>query len=96
MNAMKYGLADESSMAMTPVIRALVRNLQLVLSSHDETTDAEYRSNAPDRLDLSDYQKRMGWIKSAAMQYHRLMQTQPTFMHAELKSIQSWADTPDS
>lgn len=51
MNAMKYGLADESSMAMTPVIRALVPNLQLVLASHDETTDAEYRSNAPDRLD---------------------------------------------
>lgn len=95
MNAMKYGLSDGSEMSAAPIVRALMPSLQLVLTSDYKTSDIEYRSDAPDRLVLQDYQKRMEWITNAAKKYHGLMQKKRTIMLNHLKIIQGWDETPD-
>ena len=82
----KYGLSEGSG-PLVPFVHLLVPGLQLVLTSDYETDNAKYRSDAPDRLDLGDYQKRMGWITEAANKYHYLMQHNQTFMLTELKKI---------
>ena len=95
MNAMKSGASDGSVIALAPVVRALVPGLQLVLTPDDTTDDIEFRSDAPDRLVLEDYQKRMDWITDAAKKYHRLMQTKPNIMLGYLEVIKSWSDLAD-
>lgn len=90
----RSGLYDGSD-ALAATTRALVPSLQLVLTSDYKTNNVEYRSDAPDRLDLADYQKRMGWIKDAARKYDGLMLTRPLFMRKELETIESWLDLPD-
>lgn len=94
-NAMKYGLSDGSEIALSPVIRALVPSLQLVLTSDDTTDNIEFRSDAPDRLVLQDYQKRMDWIGNAAKKFHGLMLRRRGKMIEYLKDIKSWGDKPD-
>ncbi len=71
-------------------------NLQLVLTSEDTTEDPEFKSEAPDRLVLEDYQKRMSWISAAAKKYDDLMQgdKRKTMFHY-LEEIKSWGDLPD-
>jgi len=97
MEAMRYGLSDGSDIALSLLLRALVPNLQLVLTSGDTTDDAEFQSNAPDRLVLQDYQKRMDWIQKAAMKYHGLMQgDRRETMIGYLKDIRNWGDRPDN
>jgi hypothetical protein len=96
MNAMKYGLADDSSLAMIPFVRALVPGLHLVLTSQYKTNDIRYRSNAPDRMVLQNYRKRMDWIQKAADKYDDLMQTEKEFMLGELRAIQNFGDTVGS
>ncbi|WP_175857072.1 DUF2515 family protein [Burkholderia anthina] len=94
-DAMQYGLSDGSDVALSPVIRALVPNLQLVLTAEDNADDVEFKSSAPDRLVLHDYQKRMEWIGDAAKKFHTLMQTKPRVMIGHLESIKGWSDKPD-
>ncbi len=96
MNGMEHGPSDGSETAPALFLRALVPNLQLVLTSEDTTDDPEFKSEAPDRLALEDYQKRMGWINSAAWKYHKLMQgdRRDTMFH-HLEEIKSWCDLPD-
>ncbi|AOK18143.1 hypothetical protein WT26_20355 [Burkholderia cepacia] len=97
MNAMKYGLSDGSEIALSPVIRALVPNLQLVLTSDDKTENIEFRSDARDRLVLEDYQQRMDWIQKAAEKYDELMQGKRRHtMLGYLADIKKWGDRPDA
>lgn len=94
----RYGLSDGSDIAIAPVIRALVPNLELVLTSDDSTDDPDFLSVAPDRMLLEDYQKRMLWINGVARKYHGLMQGHSKqHMLDELGKIAEWeklADTP--
>ncbi|WP_322048629.1 DUF2515 family protein [Paraburkholderia sp. J67] len=95
-NAMHAGQSDGSEVALAPLVRALVPSLQLVLTSDDETDNADFRSDAPDRLVLWDYQKRMDWIQKAADKFHDLMQGEKSgFMMDYLHEIKSWGDKPD-
>ncbi|MDR5744451.1 hypothetical protein QCE73_14940 [Caballeronia sp. LZ029] len=94
---MNYGLsADGADKALIPVIRALVPNLQLVLTSEYKTDDIEFRSDAPDRMVLEDYQQRMSWIVGAATKYHGLMQNQTEKMITYLSAIKSWGGETDT
>ena len=78
------------------MIRALVPNLELVLTSEDDTSDPKFKSVAPDRLVLQDYQKRMLWINSIANKYDGLMQgAYKERMRDELEKIAQWGDLPD-
>ncbi|KVC78079.1 DUF2515 family protein [Burkholderia ubonensis] len=95
MEAMKYGLSDGSELALSPVIRALVPNLQLVLTPDYKTDKIEFKSDAPDRMVLEDYQKRMDWITSAAEKYHNLMKVKKEAMIGYLEVIKGWGDEPD-
>lgn len=96
MDAMGRGMSDGSDIALSPVIRALVPNLQLVLTSDDKTENIEFRSDAPDRLVLEDYQKRMDWIMGAAKKFHGLMQgVRSGVMMNHLTEIKSWGDRPE-
>lgn len=81
--------------ALVVATRAVVPSLHLVLTSDYKTNDIEYRSDAPDRLVLENYRKRMDWIQKAAEKYDGLMQTRLTFMLGELQTIESWLDWPD-
>ncbi|MBN3782926.1 hypothetical protein G3O06_36175 [Burkholderia sp. Ac-20345] len=95
--SMQHGLSDGSEIALAPVIRALVPSLQLVLTSDDKTDSIEFRSDAPDRLVLEDYQKRMDWIQTAATKYDGLMQgPRKQVMLDYLGTIKSWGDRPDT
>ncbi|WP_414630256.1 DUF2515 family protein, partial [Burkholderia cenocepacia] len=70
---------------------ALVPSLQLVLTADDKTDSIEFRSDAPDRLVLEDYQKRMDWIQTAATKYDGLMQgPRRQVMLDYLGTIKSW------
>ncbi|CAL8477935.1 DUF2515 family protein [Caballeronia sp. S22] len=94
---MKYGISAEGAdTALVPVIRALMPNLQLVLTSEYETDDINFRSDAPDRMVLEDYQQRMSWIVGAATKYHGLMQNQTEKMITYLSAIRSWGDETDT
>jgi hypothetical protein len=96
-NRMQYGLSDGSDIALSPVVRALVPSLQLVLTDEDTTNNVVFRSDAPDRLVLQDYQKRMGWIKDAATKYDGLMQGDyRQTMLDYLSNIRNWGDMPDN
>lgn len=81
--------------ALVVATRALVPSLHLVLTSDYKTNDVKFRSDAPDRMPLENYRKRMDWIQKAAEKYDGLMQTQQKFMLGELQIISSWADWPD-
>lgn len=94
MQTIRSGLSDGSD-ALVAVTRALVPGLQLVLTPDRTTDDTEFRSDAPDRLVLEDYQKRMEWITDAAWKYHGLMLTKPKVMLDYLEVIKSWGDLPD-
>ncbi|CAB3726078.1 hypothetical protein LMG24076_05065 [Trinickia soli] len=94
MQTIRSGLSDGSD-ALVAVTRALVPGLQLVLTPDRTTDDTEFRSDAPDRLVLEDYQKRMEWIKEAAKKYHGLMQRKEKIMFDYLEVIKSWGDLPD-
>ncbi|KWF06730.1 hypothetical protein WT55_20065 [Burkholderia pseudomultivorans] len=96
MDAMGRCMSDGSDIALSPVIRALVPNLQLVLTSGDKAENIEFRSDAPDRLVLEDYQKRMDWIMGAAKKFHGLMQgVRRGVMMNHLTEIKSWGDRPE-
>jgi hypothetical protein len=95
MNAMQDGLSDGSDITLSPVIRALVPNLQLVLTSGDKTDNSEFRSDARDRLVLEDYQQRMDWIKNVANKYHKLMREKQQIMLPYLEDIKNWGDMSD-
>jgi hypothetical protein len=98
MDAARHGLSDGSDIAIAPVIRALVPNLELVLASDDGTDNPDFLSVAPDRIVLQDYQKRMLWINGVARKYHGLMQGHwKQHMLTELGKIAEWerlADKP--
>lgn len=95
-DAAQYGASDGSEIVLAPVIRALVPSLQLVLTSEDTTDNAEFRSDAPDRLILEQYRKRMDWIQNAANKFHGLMQgTRRQSMFDYLENIKGWGDRPD-
>jgi len=87
--------AFDSQLAVTRVIRALVPSLQLVLTSGDTTGDAEFRSDAKDRLVLEDYRQRMDWIKNVAGKFDYLMQSKWEIMRGYLEDIKDWGDIPD-
>lgn len=89
---MQYGLSNGSDIALSPVIRALVPGLQLVLTSDYKTENIEFRSDAPDRLVLEDYRQRMAWITDAATKYDDLMRKHTDKMFGFLKEIKSWGD----
>ena len=90
----RSGLSDGPD-ALVVTTRAVVPGLHLVLTSDYKTKDIEYRSDAPDRLVLENYRKRMDWIQKAAEKYHGLMLTQEAFMLGELRTIEGWLDWPD-
>lgn len=97
MNATQDGMSDGSDIAGALVVRALVPNLQLVLTSADTTDNPEFRSEAPDRLVLEDYQKRMNWIQDAAKKYHGLMQgDRRQTMLDYLSNIRDWGDLQEN
>jgi hypothetical protein len=94
--ATETGLSTGDGMALQLVIRAMVPNLQLVLTPDYETDKLEFVSKAPDRLKLEDYQKRMDWIQTAASKYDGLMNGRySSDMRTYLETIKSWGDDPD-
>lgn len=93
MNSMKHGQSDGSEISLAPIVRALVPSLQLILKSDYKSDDPEFRSDAPDRLDLADYQTRMGWITAAADKYHKLMKNKQKIMLDELRKIRNFSNT---
>ncbi len=96
MNGMEHGPSDGSEIALHSFSVLWCQNLQLVLTSEDTTDDPEFKSEAPDRLVLEDYQKRMGWITDAASKYDELMQGgKREIMFRYLEEIKSWGDIPD-
>jgi len=65
-------------------------DLELVFTHQCETDNPLLKSLAPKDTVLESYKSRMAWIVSAAKHFHRLMQTQPDQMEAELKTMASW------
>jgi DNA repair ATPase RecN len=77
-------------------VRALVPNLQLVLTSDDTTENPDFLSVALDRTVLQNYLQRMFWIKGVAKKYHGLMQgAYKQKMQESLATIAQWGDLPD-
>jgi hypothetical protein len=77
-------------------VRALVPNLQLVLTSDDTTENPDFLSVAPDRTILQDYQQRMSWIQAVANKYHRLMRSiRKDRLRDELEKIAEWGNLID-
>ncbi|MBJ9755286.1 MULTISPECIES: DUF2515 family protein [Burkholderia] len=66
---------------------AMIPPLQLSFVSKNETSDMQYRSNAPKDLILEDYPQRMAWIKDTGKLFHFLMQKKREYMLGELKGI---------
>ncbi|WP_321818304.1 MULTISPECIES: hypothetical protein [unclassified Paraburkholderia] len=94
--ATETGLSTGDGMALQLVIRALVPNIQLVLTPDYETDKLGFVSNGPDRLKLEDYQKRMDWIQTAALKYDGLVNGRYSGdMRTYLETIKSWGDDPD-
>jgi hypothetical protein len=53
----------------------------------------EFRLDAPDRLPLDQYRRRMDWIGAVANKYHDLMQgPRKHTMRAFLSEISSWSE----
>ncbi|MEM5453671.1 hypothetical protein VSR69_02275 [Paraburkholderia phytofirmans] len=96
MESSRYFPSDGSDLAGMALIRALVPNLQLVLTSDDTTDDPDFLSVAPDRTVLQDYRQRMFWIKGVAKKYHGLMQgAYKQKMQDSLATIAQWGGLPD-
>lgn len=79
---------------------------QLVFAADCESEKAALKSKAPEGMELEmassleDAQQespktRMGWIGLAALQFHKLMQTDKPHMEGELQKIAAWVDEPD-
>ncbi|MCA7887336.1 hypothetical protein LGM58_29550 [Burkholderia contaminans] len=66
---------------------AMIPPLQLSFTAQNETSDMQYRSNAPKDLILEDYPQRMAWIKDTGKLFHFLMQKKREYMLGELKGI---------
>ncbi|WP_065501334.1 DUF2515 family protein [Burkholderia stabilis] len=79
--------SDKWWAAPARAFHALIPPLQLSFTAQNETSDMQYRSNAPKDLILEDYVPRMAWIKDTGKLFHFLMQKQRTYMLSELKSI---------
>ncbi len=79
--------SDKWWAAPARAFHALIPPLQLSFTAQDETSDMQYRSNAPKELILEDYAQRMAWIKDPGKLFHFLMQKQRTYMQSELKTI---------
>lgn len=69
--------------------------LQLVFSTACEADDPELKSIAPKDMMLEDFKQRFDWIKTAAKQFHGLMQRKASFMEAQLHTMASWVDMND-
>ncbi|NYH20787.1 DUF2515 family protein [Paraburkholderia bryophila] len=69
------------------LFHALIPPLQLSFTAQNETTDMQYRSNAPPDLILEDYGQRMAWIMVTGKLFHSLMQKKNAYMMGELKAI---------
>ncbi|MFM0631121.1 DUF2515 family protein [Paraburkholderia xenovorans] len=96
MESSRYFPSDGSDLAGMALIRALVPNLQLVLTSDDTTDDPDFLSVAPDRTILQDYQQRMSWIQAVANKYHRLMRgRRKDRLRDELEKIAEWGNLID-
>ncbi|MFM0631124.1 DUF2515 family protein [Paraburkholderia xenovorans] len=96
MQLSRYFPSDGSDLAAMALIRALVPNLQLVLTSEDTTQDPDFLSVAPDRTVLQNYLQRMFWIKGVAKKYHDLMQgPYKQKMLDSLATIAQWGSLPD-
>jgi len=70
-------------------------NLELVFSHACSTERADLTSVAPEETKLEDLKSRMKWIGQAAERFHKLMQTQKSYMEGELASISSWVQLAD-
>ncbi|MPV67488.1 DUF2515 family protein [Burkholderia sp. BE17] len=79
--------SDKWWAAPARAFHALIPPLQLSFTAQNETSDMQYRSNAPKDLILEDYKQRMAWIKDTGKLFHFLMQKQRKYMPSELKSI---------
>lgn len=68
-----------------------------LIFNHGCSIEAEsLKSVAPDGTELEDFQSRMGWIVSAARQFHDLMQHRSAYMEQELRIMAGWKDMPDT
>lgn len=66
--------AQPAAIPTLVAMHAMIPPLQLSFTAKNETTDMQYRSNAPPDLILEDYGQRMNWIKDTAKSFHSLIQ----------------------
>ena len=69
---------------------------KLVFSSQCETDNKLFESQAPDDMQVEDYESRMDWIEEAAGTFDHLMKTETETMEDELKKIAAWVDEADN
>lgn len=83
-----------------PGVKQISPSLKLVFSHACNTHDSRLESIAPDEMKLENLVSRMKWIKSAAKQFHSLMQgtqqqSDSTYMEQELKIMAGWVNYKD-
>jgi len=71
-------------------------NYQLSFSHICEVEDSDLKSNAPNDMQIENYQSRMDWIGQAAEKFHGLMKRKNDYMLQELKTVAGWVDSPDA
>ncbi len=100
LDAVESNMSDGSEIAGQMLVRALVPSLKLVLTSDDDYKgpDSErglFESDAPDKLVLQNYGKRMDWITGAAYKFNSLMINKTTQMEGYLSVMEGWWDMAD-
>lgn len=77
-------------------MRRVSPDLELVFTHECTSKHSSVKSVAPLDTELENLSSRMTWIKSAAIQFHTLMTKREDFMHAALRVMSGWKDTPDT
>ncbi|MCE2026839.1 DUF2515 family protein [Sessilibacter corallicola] len=72
-----------------------IPSFELVFSHACEIDDGEFKSIAPDDMQVENFRSRMDWIEKAAKQFHRLMGEKPEYMHSELQHMAGWVNARD-
>jgi hypothetical protein len=79
--------------------------VELIFTHACSESNTKLKSVAPKGTELENLESRMSWIRDAAGEFHRLMQTQPefmelmqkqlTFMELEIAKMAGWKDMQD-
>ncbi|WP_133646637.1 DUF2515 family protein [Paraburkholderia flava] len=94
--AVAMGPVGITAFELSILAHATIPGLQLVLRAEDNTSNMDYRSDAPDGIVLQNYLERMRWITNAAGKYDKLMRNRTAEMHAHLTTIASFGDLADT